>query len=677
MKSMLLGAASLRVKLLWIALLGVGACAVVGIFVASQYRSGLMEEKRIATRAVVDSAYGVLAHYAALEREGKLDRAQAQQAAIGVLKGMRYGDDAYFWINDMHPRVVMHPVKPELDGKDVSGVKDPTGNALFLAFVERVKRDGAGFVDYLWPKPGQDAPVAKVSYVRGMPDWGWIVGSGIYVDDVDAQARAANLKIVALTAAVAVILVLLTLRISGSIVAPIHKAVGVAQALARGDLTHTFEAKPRNEAEKLLAALSHTAVRLKLLIGQVKHSAEAITVSSSQIRAGNEDLSQRTEEEASSLEETASSMEELTSTVKQNAENATLANQLAQGASAVALKGGKVVSDVVGTMSSIEESSKKIVDIIAVIDGIAFQTNILALNAAVEAARAGEQGRGFAVVASEVRNLAQRSAAAAREIKTLIGDSVDKVGAGTKLVDEAGKTMQEIVGSVKRVTDIMSEITAASHEQSAGIEQVNQAITQMDQVTQQNAALVEQATAAAESMQEQERQLAQALAVFRLDGGVAALDAEFDFDHAASAHVNWKHRLYAFMNGEGEPIDADALASDRQCALGQWIYGEGARFERRPEYESLRSGHAGFHRCAGQVVALKNAGRADAAMQLLQTTFEAESRNTIEQLALMRRVAGKRGPRIERVPVKAATARPAAPRAKLAAAGGAGQREEF
>jgi methyl-accepting chemotaxis protein len=209
-------------------------------------------------------------------------------------------------------------------------------------------------------------------------------------------------------------------------------------------------------------------------------------------------------------------MEELTSTVKQNAENAKQANQLAQGASTVAVKGGQVVGQVVETMSSINESSKKIVDIIAVIDGIAFQTNILALNAAVEAARAGEQGRGFAVVASEVRNLAQRSAAAAKEIKTLIGDSVDKVGAGTQLVDEAGKTMQEIVTSVKRVTDIMSEITAASQEQSAGIEQVNQAITQMDEVTQQNASLVEEAAAAAESLEEQAQNLAQAVAVFNL-----------------------------------------------------------------------------------------------------------------------------------------------------------------
>jgi methyl-accepting chemotaxis protein len=305
-------------------------------------------------------------------------------------------------------------------------------------------------------------------------------------------------------------------------------ATAVANRIAAGDLAHAV-AVGGGDSSSLMAAMARMQNNLAGIIGQIHDTAGAITTASAEIAAGNADLSQRTEEQASSLEETASSMEELSSTVKQNAENARQANQLAIGASAVAVKGGQVVGEVVGTMSSINESSKKIVDIISVIDGIAFQTNILALNAAVEAARAGEQGRGFAVVASEVRNLAQRSAAAAKEIKALIGDSVDKVGAGTKLVDQAGQTMQEIVASVKRVTDIMSEIAAASQEQSAGIEQVNQAITQMDQVTQQNAALVEQSAAAAEAMQEQTQNLTQAVASFnvgRAPAGAAAVRSE-------------------------------------------------------------------------------------------------------------------------------------------------------
>jgi methyl-accepting chemotaxis protein len=298
----------------------------------------------------------------------------------------------------------------------------------------------------------------------------------------------------------------------------LNEVVRVLGALAKGDLTEKITNQYEGTFGRLKDDSNATVAQLTEIIGQIREASESIGTACREIAAGNTDLSQRTEQQASSLQETASSMEELTSTVKQNAENARQANQLADSASSVAMTGGKAVSAVVGTMSSINESSRKIVDIISVIDGIAFQTNILALNAAVEAARAGEQGRGFAVVASEVRSLAQRSAAAAKEIKTLIGDSVDKVEEGTKLVDAAGQTMEEIVQAVKRVTDIMAEIAAASQEQSAGIEQVNQAITQMDQVTQQNAALVEEASAAAESMKDQAGVLQASVSVFVLDG---------------------------------------------------------------------------------------------------------------------------------------------------------------
>jgi methyl-accepting chemotaxis protein len=307
--------------------------------------------------------------------------------------------------------------------------------------------------------------------------------------------------------------------ITHSIIGPLNQAVAVASRVATGDLTSQIEERSRDEIGQLFDALRQMNSNLAEIVGNVRTGTENIGVASKEIAEGNADLSARTESQASSLEETASSMEELTSTVKQNAENAREANQLVVSASDVAVRGGAVVGQVVDTMGSIKDSSRKIVDIIGVIDGIAFQTNILALNAAVEAARAGEQGRGFAVVAAEVRNLAQRSAGAAKEIKELISDSVEKVDAGGKLVDEAGKTMEEIVTSVKHVADIMSEITAASQEQSSGIEEVNHAIAQMDEMTQQNAALVEQAAATAESMQRQSTTLAQAVAVFKLQDG--------------------------------------------------------------------------------------------------------------------------------------------------------------
>jgi methyl-accepting chemotaxis protein-2 (aspartate sensor receptor) len=288
------------------------------------------------------------------------------------------------------------------------------------------------------------------------------------------------------------------------------------QRIGDGDLSQAMTSPRRDEIGVITRAVEVMRDALVRVVGEVRQGTDTIATASSQIAAGNQNLSSRTEQQASSLEETAASMEELTSTVKQNADNAQQANQLAASASEVALRGGSVVSQVVDTMGSIHASSKKIVDITGVIDGIAFQTNILALNAAVEAARAGDQGRGFAVVASEVRSLAQRSAAAAKEIKGLIDDSVGKVDAGSALVGQAGQTMEEIVASVRRVTDIMGEIATASHEQTSGIEQINQAITQMDQVTQQNAALVEEAAAAASSLQEQAGHLVQAVGVFRI-----------------------------------------------------------------------------------------------------------------------------------------------------------------
>ncbi|MDM0027336.1 methyl-accepting chemotaxis protein [Variovorax saccharolyticus] len=390
-------------------------------------------------------------------------------------------------------------------GKDVVGKAKASGNA---AETERAFKDSF--------QPAAKAYEARVLDLLSMERQA--------IDDMSRAIDAANARSFSLTLFLGILTVLagslFAWLISRSITRPLDKAVKVAETVAAGDLSMRIEIGGRDETGQLMQALKHMNDSLAKVVGEVRTGTDTIATASGQIASGNQDLSSRTEEQASSLEETAASMEELTSTVKQNADNARQANQLAVSASEVAVKGGSVVSQVVDTMGSINASSRKIVDIIGVIDGIAFQTNILALNAAVEAARAGEQGRGFAVVASEVRSLAQRSAAAAKEIKTLIGDSVEKVEEGSKQVAEAGKTMEEIVDSVKRVTDIMGEITAASQEQTSGIEQINQAITQMDQVTQQNAALVEEAAAAAGSLQEQAGSLVQAVSVFKL--GVAS-----------------------------------------------------------------------------------------------------------------------------------------------------------
>ena len=344
-------------------------------------------------------------------------------------------------------------------------------------------------------------------------------------DEVGQAVSSTISSVAALLAAAFVVAGVMALWIIRTTTRPLAEAASIARAVAGGDLAMEFAADGKNETGVLLGALHDMKTRLAAIVGEVRRNAEGVATASAQIAQGNNDLSSRTEEQASALEETAASMEELSSTVKQNADNAQQGNQLALGASTVAVKGGDVVGQVVDTMKGINDSSKKIADIIGVIDSIAFQTNILALNAAVEAARAGEQGRGFAVVASEVRNLAQRSADAAKEIKSLINASVERVEQGSALVDQAGATMSEVVSSIRRVTDIMGEISSASKEQSAGVAQVGEAVTQMDQATQQNAALVEESAAAAESLKAQAQQLVQAVAVFKLAHDAASTPA--------------------------------------------------------------------------------------------------------------------------------------------------------
>ncbi|MBV8657131.1 MAG: MCP four helix bundle domain-containing protein [Burkholderiales bacterium] len=367
-------------------------------------------------------------------------------------------------------------------------------------------------------KPAQKKWMAALDQLAALEDK---LNAQVQTDAAAGYASARNFMII-----MGVLAVLISIGAAYVITRGLLKQLGgepdytasIAGSIAKGDLSISINTSSTDK-DSLLVEMKEMRDSLVDIVGQVRTGTETIGTASREIAAGNIDLSSRTEMQASSLEKTASAMEELTSTVKQNADNAREANQLAANASDVAIKGGQVVSEVVETMSSINTSANKIVDIIGVIDGIAFQTNILALNAAVEAARAGEQGRGFAVVASEVRNLAQRSAGAAKEIKALIDDSVEKVGAGTKLVNQAGLTMDEVVAAVRRVTDIMSEIANASQEQSAGIEQVNRSIIEMDGMTQQNAALVEEAAAAAQSLQDQAAELARVVSIFKLTEG--------------------------------------------------------------------------------------------------------------------------------------------------------------
>ncbi|ABR89870.1 methyl-accepting chemotaxis protein [Janthinobacterium sp. Marseille] len=397
--------------------------------------------------------------------------------------------------------------------------------------------------------------IASFTYAQ---DKNWVVVGDTYVGEFTQEATALrNIFAAAALIATLVLAALLYSAIRSMLLRPLAQATHTARKLATGDLTIRMENKRTDEVGQLLASINSIGQGLANVVWNIRNGTKTLSTATNEIAAGNLDLSSRTEQQASSLEETASAMEEMTSTVKENAANAEQANQLARTASEVAVKGGNVVAEVVNTMDSINQSSKKIVDIISVIDGIAFQTNILALNAAVEAARAGEQGRGFAVVAGEVRSLAQRSSAAAREIKSLIEDSVNKVQSGSKLVAHAGDTMNEVVASIKRVDNIMTEISSASREQSIGIEQVNQAIAQMDQVTQQNAALVEQAAAAAESLQSQTTELNNVVDVFTIKSGShgSAEEANEMVTRAiASMHEKGKDATFADINNKLGPF---------------------------------------------------------------------------------------------------------------------------
>lgn len=508
--------------LLGLAIMGV---AVITFFDGVKDYYQVIDSRKQEVQVAVESAQSIVEGYHKQEVEGKMTTEQAQLAAKQALRVLRYGGaegkSEYIYVfASTDGLTIMHPFKPEWEGvKRAKDIKAPNGQLLIQDMVEalKVSKNNSAFVNTLFPRPGQKVSVEKLQYVKGFEPWQWMIGSGIYMDDVNGLVMNSVVKTLMVGSVLLLIVVVSGMMVIKSVLKQIggepSEAIELVKKVSQGDLTIQFSTKDENS---LLSCINDMIVSLSNIVKQTKTSTQEIAMSASEISQGNYNLSERTEKTAANLEETAASMHEIASSVSSSAENSHNANQLTNEANNAAIQGGKVMDDVMKNMKAIEDSSQKITEIISVIDTISFQTNILALNAAVEAARAGEQGRGFAVVASEVRSLAQKSAQAAKEIKQLINTCNNNVSEGAVLVNKASDSMNEIVNSVDKVKTIIHEINLATKEQNLGISQVNNAIAQLDDMTQQNAALVEQAAAAAESLNEQAHGLSDLVENFKV-----------------------------------------------------------------------------------------------------------------------------------------------------------------
>ncbi|MBX3454811.1 methyl-accepting chemotaxis protein [Ferrovibrio sp.] len=633
------GGLSVSVLTRIMAIIGVAVISLLAQMLLDEFdqRDAQVEQRRIELRNLVNVAHGVIDSYATQARSGALPEAEAKQRALAQLQTLRYSGNEYFWVNDQAPVLLMHPFAPQLVGKNLSDYADPNGKKLFVEFANIVKRSGEGYVDYFWPKAGHDKPVPKISFVKGHAGWGWIVGTGLYLDDLQAEFTQSLKQSAIVVGLNGLLLVLFGYLLARSVANPLRQisqavlklaerdwsievphtgkrdeigaiarsvevlrgagreadrlqaeadamrseadrlraereareAVAaaqiaeLAQSVSRGELNRRIDEAGKEGflltvSQQLNALISRlqsvtgelSSVMQALAEGGVSHrvrgdyagvygdlkdaangmaerlggfalrladSANQLRDAAADISDGSQDLAARTESQAATLEQTAAAMHEVTATVRQNADNAAAANRLSAEARQTAEQGGNVVSSVVQAMGAIEESARRISDIVGLIDEIAFQTNLLALNASVEAARAGEAGKGFAVVAQEVRALAQRSANASKDIKALIQASNSQVKSGAELAGRAGGALDDIVTAVRKVTDIVAEIASASGEQSRGLDEVNKAVTNMDEMTQRNAALVEETHASAQALASQAQELAELVGFFKLE----------------------------------------------------------------------------------------------------------------------------------------------------------------
>jgi methyl-accepting chemotaxis protein len=662
-------AVSLRAKFrIMVAVAAVGLLALAGFWIKNQH-SNLLSERQQKTRNLVEIPVSLIAQQYQLETEGKISRAKAQQNALASIRAMRYDGENYFWINDEHPTMVMHPMKPELDGKDLTDLKDPDGKAIFVEFVNAARDPEGGFVYYLWPKPGESKPVAKLSFVKRFAPWGWVIGTGIYIDDVDAAWQRSALTAGGLALACLVPLLVVALSTSRSIFHRLREMIERIRDIAEGegDLTKRIEIAAEDEIGELAQWFNTFVDKLHDILCQVASNTKSLAAAGKEIAASSREHGRGAELQKDQTNQVATAMQEMVSTVQQVSENCNSASTASQKASQSARQGGKIVGETLsrmraiaqavgGTAKQIQELGKRsdqIGQIIGVIDDIADQTNLLALNAAIEAARAGEQGRGFAVVADEVRKLAERTSTATKEITDMIRNiqvetknAVGAMLAGTKEVElgvesttTAGSSLHEIIQTNEHVGDMIAHIATATTQQSATTEQINGSIEQIAKIAASSAIAMQQTNEALQDLSALASSLQTLVGQFRLrsngDGkslahgrGSRVEDKIFenvDFARVKMTHRGWRVRLRRFLDGS-EDIDPGKLGSHQDCELGKWIYADALpNYGQLQDVQSLEKKHKEMHALVKQVVELKRAGKTlEAETQFAGVTQAAE-----------------------------------------------------
>ena len=654
-----------------------GLLTVAGFWIETQH-SSLLSEREQKTRNLVEVPLSLIGQQYQRETEGKVSRAEAQQLAIEAIKAMRYDRNNYFWINDEHPRMVMHPMKPELDGQDLSAIKDPNGKAIFVEFVSAARNPDGDFVYYLWPKPGSTEPVPKLSFVKRFGPWGWIVGTGIYIDDVNATWRKSALAAGGLALLCLVPLFAVAFATSRSIFLRLGNMVERIKDIAQGegDLTRRIEVTTHDEIGELATWFNRFVDRLHEILSEVASNTRSLAAAGSEIAASSREQAQGVEMQKDQTNQVATAMQQMVSTVQQVAENCDVASSASVKASETARQGGGIVEATLTRMRTIAESvgstarqiqelgkrSDQIGQIIAVIDDIADQTNLLALNAAIEAARAGEQGRGFAVVADEVRKLAERTSTATKEITGMIRKiqaetknavtamlaGTQEVGLGVESTTKAGSSLQEIIQTNEHVGDLITHIATAATEQSATTEQINGSVEKIAKIASSSAIAMQQTNEALQDLSALANNLQKLVGQFRLranghsssagtnSGANQQLTQSVDFARVKMMHRGWRLRLRRFLDGS-EAIDPEKLGSHQDCELGQWIYADALpNYGRLPEVHSLETKHKQMHALVNEVVHLKHAGNtAEAELRFSEVEKAAEAVielvNTVEK----------------------------------------------